>query len=630
MLFLKKIRQIFLFWICDVIMIFASCVLASLFAHPFISVVDNILKFAPPLYISFLIILASYSLVFSIMKVYHNIWVYATIVDYSKFVVSCVLSWVVIALLCIGFSSFNVELLSLKEIFLSMFVSVVAMMFFRIFIRIVSTAAIRSSKHKKKPSNLLIVGAGLAGKRIINSIASSTEVSYNIVGLIDDDPLKYNAILSGIKVLGNRSNIKRVCNSYEVDEIVIAMPSATNEEIRGILTICSETDCKVKILPEISETLIPTDNYLKRTRDVQIEDLLARDPIILDSKGISEVIEDKVILVSGGGGSIGSELCRQIVEFNPKTLIVFDIYENNAYDLQTELKMKYPFLNLVVLIGSVRDKARLDFVFKKYKPDIVFHAAAHKHVPLMEESPGEAVKNNVFGTYNIVKASSENNVKKFIMISTDKAVNPTNVMGATKRICEMIIQSFNTISDTEFVAVRFGNVLGSNGSVIPLFKRQIEQGGPVTVTHKEVTRFFMTIPEASQLVLQASAFAKGGEIFVLDMGKPVKIYDLAVNLVRLSGYRPGIDMEIRVVGLRPGEKLYEELLMSEEGLKKTQHSKIFVGQPTFLNIDELNKKLDVLSDALKSKDNDAIMDAVSDVVPTYQRSTKKEKEPAKN
>lgn len=626
MIVLKKCKQTFLFWLCDAVIVLFSCIFAELFIHQLTTVFNQIIGFHTEFYFSFLLILLSYSLVFFAMKLYNNIWVYATIIDYMKIVVASALSWIIIGIAGEFIENvFDVNLLNPKELFLAMFMSVIGIAFFRIFIRIVSMVALRGIRKRKNAEvNLLIIGAGLAGKRVIDSANSTTAFSYHIVGLIDDDPLKYNAILSGIRVLGNRNDIINVCASNEVDEIIIAMPSATNEQVREILSVCSQTDCKVKILPEISESLIPTDNYLKRTRDVQIEDLLPRDPIVLDTKGISEVIEDKVVLVSGGGGSIGSELCRQIASFNPRTLIVVDIYENNAYDLQMEMKMKYPFLNLVVLIASVRDSDRLNYIFKKYKPDVVFHAAAHKHVPLMEDSPGEAVKNNVFGTYNIAKCSSENNVKKFIMISTDKAVNPTNIMGATKRICEMIVQSFNTVSDTEFVAVRFGNVLGSNGSVIPLFKKQIEQGGPVTVTHKEVTRFFMTIPEAAQLVLQASVYAKGGEIFVLDMGKPVKIYDLAVNLIRLSGFRPGVDMEIKVTGLRPGEKLYEELLMTEEGLSKTAHSKIFVGQPTFLNIDELGEKLDILKDALNTKDNELIMNAVAQVVPTYARTDNKE------
>jgi FlaA1/EpsC-like NDP-sugar epimerase len=553
------------------------------------------------------------------LRTYKNIWIYATIIDYAKLAISCFAASIIVFIVDVFLSyGLNILLFNQKEVFLSVFISAIGILSFRIFVRLVAMIALDNEKRKEKKNvNVVIFGAGLAAKRLINSIKTTNEVFYNVVGLIDDDPVKHNAVLSGNRVLGNRNDIVNICAKNDVDEIIIAVPSATKQQLRDILEICSKTDCKVRILPEISDSFMSTDNYLKRTRDVQIEDLLSRDPVILDTKGISGIIEGKCVLVSGGGGSIGSELCRQIVSFNPKTLIVVDIYENNAYDLQTEMKMKHPFLNLIVLIATVRDKERLDYIFKKYRPDVVFHAAAHKHVPLMEDSPGEAIKNNVFGTYNISKVASDNNVKKFIMISTDKAVNPTNVMGATKRICEMIIQSFNTVSNTEFVAVRFGNVLGSNGSVIPLFKRQIEQGGPVTVTHKEVTRFFMTIPEAAQLVLQASAYAKGGEIFVLDMGQPVKIYDLAENLVRLSGYRPGVDIEIKVTGLRPGEKLYEELLMNEEGLGKTSHSKIFVGQPTFLNYKELMQKLDVLNSALATLDNTKIIDAIKETVPTY-------------
>jgi len=615
----QRFKHTLYFLIADAFFVFLACFFSKVFSEDINIAIKYIFGFKANFYNSFALVIFIFAVVFYIMRLYRNIWIYATIIDYIKLSFACIISMMLIfSLGKFLVLTFNAELFRIKEMFVAVMVSALCIISFRIFVRVVSMVAINNTKKKNnKNISVLIIGAGLAGKRIVNAINSTTDVFYDVVGFIDDNPVKYNAILSGHRVLGNRDDIVNICAKNDIDEIIVAIPSATNEQLREILSICSKTDCKVRILPEVSDTLVSTDNYLKRTREVQIEDLLPRDPIVLDTRGISDVIENKCVLVSGGGGSIGSELCRQIATFNPKTLIVVDIYENNAYDLQMEMKMKYPFLNLVVLIASVRDKERLDNIFSKYKPNVVFHAAAHKHVPLMEDSPSEAIKNNVFGTYNIVRTASEHNVEKFIMISTDKAVNPTNVMGATKRICEMIVQSYNTISKTEFVAVRFGNVLGSNGSVIPLFKRQIQEGGPVTVTHKEVTRFFMTIPEAAQLVLQASAFAKGGEIFVLDMGEPVKIYDLAVKLVRLSGFRPGVDIEIKVTGLRPGEKLYEELLMSEEGLSKTSHSKIFVGQPTFLNIDELSEKLNILTDALKTNDNKEIVDAIKQTVPTY-------------
>ena len=418
-------------------------------------------------------------------------------------------------------------------------------------------------------------------------------------------------------MLGTSSDIVRICSEHDVEIILFAIPSASDEVKQRILTICSETNCEIKILPSVDQILKDGGEILKKFKKIQIEDLLEREPVELDNKGLLEVIQDKTILVSGGGGSIGSELCRQIVKFSPGKLVILDNYENTTYELQNELLRAYPDLDLDIVIGSVRGKPRLDAVFKVYKPAMVFHAAAHKHVPLMEFSPSEAVKNNVFGTYNIARCADEFGVKKFVMISTDKAVNPTNVMGATKRICEMIVQSMQEVSTTEFVAVRFGNVLGSNGSVIPLFKKQIEEGGPVTLTHKDITRYFMTIPEAAQLVLQSASYAKGGEIFVLDMGKPVRIYDLAEKLIKLSGYTPNVDMEIKTTGLRPGEKLYEELLMDEEGLTKTAHSKIFIGKPIFCDIVSLTKQLEHLREVTETMDKVKIKEAVAEITGTY-------------
>lgn len=471
-------------------------------------------------------------------------------------------------------------------------------------------------KYSSDQRRVMIVGAGSAGTMIINEMMARRELKYNPIVLIDDDKNKLGRRISGVKVEGNRYDIPYIAGEQEIDLILIAIPSLDAKNKAEIIEICKNTNCKLQIVPGMYE-ILSGDATVSRIKDVDLEDLLGRDPIQLDNKGISDYIQDKVILVTGGGGSIGSELCRQIANYNPKKLIIFDIYENNVYDIQNELKEEYPDLSLKVLIGSVRDKSRVREVFKKHKINVVFHAAAHKHVPLMEDSPKEAVKNNVFGTLNVATEASLANIDRFVLISTDKAVNPTNIMGATKRLCEMIIQAMDKQSKTEFVAVRFGNVLGSNGSVIPLFKRQIAHGGPVTLTHKKIVRYFMLIPEAAQLVLQAGAFAKGGEIFVLDMGKPVKIYDLACDLIKLSGFEPNRDIKIVVTGLRPGEKLYEELLMSEEGLKDTQHKKIYIGKPTFESMETLKQKLDQLENLLELDDIAEIKYQMQRIVPTY-------------
>lgn len=472
-------------------------------------------------------------------------------------------------------------------------------------------------KYMMDQKKAMIVGAGSAGTMIINEMLSRRNLKLNPILLIDDDKFKKGKRISGVKVEGNRNDIIRLAKDKEIDTIIVAIPSINNEEKKEILDICTRTGCKVQIIPGIYE-IISGDATVNKIKDVELEDLLGRDPVVLDNRGISGYLKGKVVLVTGGGGSIGSELCRQISVYEPKMLVIFDIYENNVYDIQNELKRKYPNQDMKVLIGSIRDKERLEEVFERYNIEVVFHAAAHKHVPLMENSPKEAIKNNVFGTYNLAQVADKYNVKRFVLISTDKAVNPTNIMGATKRLCEMIIQAFNANSKTEFVAVRFGNVLGSNGSVIPLFKQQIKEGGPVTLTHKNITRFFMLIPEAAQLVIQAGGFAKGGEVFVLDMGKSVKIYDLACDLIRLSGFEPNVDMKIKITGLRPGEKLYEELLMSEEGLTETENKKIYIGRPTFTSIDKLKLKLDRLERTIHSVDDLEIKEIMKELVPTYR------------
>jgi len=469
---------------------------------------------------------------------------------------------------------------------------------------------------KNKGINVMIIGAGAAGNMILKEIESSSYLNLQAKCMIDDQPGCHGKIMRGVPIVGGRDKILDAVQQYGIDEIIFAIPSAGVQIRKEILDICKESGCKLRALPGMYQ-LINGDVSVSRLKEVEIEDLLGREPIQINTEEVLGYVRDKVILVTGGGGSIGSELCRQIASHYPRKLIILDIYENNAYDIQQELVRKYPELDLVVLIGSVRNTNRMNDIFDTYRPDIVYHAAAHKHVPLMETSPDEAVKNNVMGTYKTVLAADRYGVEKFVLISTDKALNPTNVMGATKRICEMIIQMANQRSKTNFVAVRFGNVLGSNGSVIPLFKKQIAEGGPVTVTDPEIIRYFMTIPEAVSLVLQAGAYAKGGEIFVLDMGKPVKILDLAVNLIKLSGYRVGEDIEIKFTGLRPGEKMYEELLLDEEGLKKTANRMIFIGKPIEFDVDVFEKQLDKLMADAKKEDRD-IRKRIADIVGTYR------------
>ncbi len=471
-------------------------------------------------------------------------------------------------------------------------------------------------KQLKDGRRVLIAGAGTSGAVILKEMQTSPYAEGYVVCFVDDDKNKVGKILNGVPIAGKREDIPGLVEKYKVDEIYIAMPSAPAKDRKEIIEICRETGCSVKILPGIYQ-LLNGEISVGKLREVEIEDLLGREPVRVNMDEILDYVRGKVVLVTGGGGSIGSELCRQIAGHQPKQLIVFDVYENNAYDLQQELKEKFPGLNLVVLIGSVRNTHRVESVFEKYRPEIVYHAAAHKHVPLMEDSPNEAIKNNVFGTYKTAKAADKYGTKRFVLISTDKAVNPTNIMGASKRMCEMVVQMMNAKSKTDFVAVRFGNVLGSNGSVIPLFKKQIEQGGPVTVTHPEIIRYFMTIPEAVSLVLQAGAYAKGGEIFVLDMGEPVKILDLAKNLIRLSGYEPGEDIAITFTGLRPGEKLYEELLMDEEGLQDTPNKLIHIGKPIAFDMEEFCVQLDRLYE-VANLDSEAIRGEVKKIVPTYQ------------
>lgn len=469
------------------------------------------------------------------------------------------------------------------------------------------------------PERLLIIGGGYSANDIIKTLKTTLKGRYEIIGIIDDNEKRKGYSVSGVKIIGNRNDIIPICEEYHIDTIFFSIVTIDNQNKKEILELCNKTKAKVKVLPGLRE-LITEENLYHSLRDVEIEDLLGRDPVELDNKNIKNLIYNKVVLVTGGGGSIGEELCRQIMLHNPKQLLMLDIYENSLYNIELELKANYPDNDIKAIIANIRDKERMFEIFEEYSPEIVFHAAAHKHVPLMENNPTEAIKNNVFGTYNLVNACDKYHTKRFILISTDKAVNPTNIMGATKRLCEMIIQAKDKESETEFVAVRFGNVLGSNGSVVPLFKKQIAAGGPVTVTHKEITRFFMTIPEAVALVLQSITYAKGGEIFVLNMGEPVKIYDLAKSLIELSGLTLGKDIDIQITGMRPGEKLYEEILMDEENLEKTAHEKIFITEPMNFTMNDIEEKLDQFRYIIDNDiyDKEIIKDTMKKCVPTYR------------
>lgn len=548
--------------------------------------------------------------IFMINKLYHSLWQFASIVELKNILLatlsssvinavlyeltqnslprSCYIIYFLLLTMCVGGSRFSYRLLRFYS---------------------------NKGKAKRDLERVMIIGAGSAGEKIYREIATAPQVYKEVICFVDDNVEKHQRSLHNVPIVGSRDKIIEASKEYKIDEILVAMPSADEKKLVDILNICKETKCKIKKLPGIYQ-MLNGDVHLSDFKEVEIKDLLGREPIEVNLEEIMGYVTDKVVMVTGGGGSIGSELCRQIAAAKPKQLIIVDIYENNAYDIQLELKHDYPELNLETLIASVRNTKKIDELFKQYHPDIVYHAAAHKHVPLMEDSPNEAVKNNVFGTLNVARAADKYKTKRFILISTDKAVNPTNVMGATKRMCEMIVQTMNNRSDTEYVAVRFGNVLGSNGSVIPLFKKQIKNGGPVTVTHPDIIRYFMTIPEAVSLVLQAGAYAKGGEIFILDMGKPVKIADMARNLIKLSGYEPDIDIKIEYTGLRPGEKLYEELLMKEEGLQDTPNHLIHIGKPIEMDEDVFLEKLIHLKKEAYEETND-IRHLIKDIVPTY-------------
>ncbi|WP_294464939.1 nucleoside-diphosphate sugar epimerase/dehydratase [uncultured Anaerofustis sp.] len=548
--------------------------------------------------------------VLAIFKMYNRVWTYASLDE----VMSALKASIVIELIYLLYHKLLNVGMPRSYYFFDITFLFLLIALSRLSVRVFKGIIARRQKSALK-RNIMIIGAGSAGSLLIKEIRNGMK-SYDVVCIIDDNDDKVGKYIHNIPIVGARDDILKNIAKYDVDEVIIAMPSASVDTIRDIITICNQTSVKLKILPAIAKSL--TSSLTQKVREVNYEDLLGRDAVDIKNKELKKFVDGKTVMVTGGGGTIGSELCRQITANNPKRLIVVDIYENTAYELQMELKRKHPDIDVTVLIASIRDMNRMDSIFNKYKPEIVYHAAAHKHVPLMEYSPNEAVKNNCKGTLNLVKLADKYKVERFVLISTDKAVRPTNVMGATKRICEMIIQSYNSKSETEFVAVRFGNVLGSNGSVIPLFLKQIEEGGPVTVTHKEVTRFFMTVREAVSLVIQAGLLAKGGEIFVLDMGKPVKIYDLAVNLIKLKGYIPGEEIKIDVVGLRPGEKMYEEILMEEEGLTGTKNHMIYIAKPIDIEINEFLTDLNELINIAYENNDEIIRNEIKKLCPTYK------------
>ena len=557
---------------------------------------------------------------FIVMGVYRNIWRYAGIED----IFQCLKASVAANLVFLAFTKVFDIYIRYYVYIVSFLVSSFCTMGIRIIYRAIIITGDKDTKKLSHYTNVMIVGAGQATVAILNEIQRNNPDNYLVKCIVDDDKAKIGRKINSVKVVSSTDKIPEMVEKYEVEEIIFSIPSIDKGNKKRILDICAGTKCKLKILPEVYSLLtdVGSKGVIDKIRDVQVEDLLGRDPIRLDCSLTKKYIQGKTVLVTGGGGSIGSELCRQISSYDPEELIILDIYENNAYDIQQELLREYgKDINLSVEIASVRDKKKLYKIFESKNIDIVFHAAAHKHVPLMENNPEEAIKNNVIGTYNVVQAAHKYKADKFVLISTDKAVNPTSVMGATKRIAEMIIQSYNNHSETDFVAVRFGNVLGSNGSVIPLFKEQIKDGGPVTVTHEEITRYFMTIPEAVQLVLRSSSMAQGGEIFVLDMGDPVKIKDLAYKLIRLSGFEPEVDISIKYTGLRPGEKLYEELLISEDKDQiKTNMDKIFIERPKEFDENELFELIEELKKAADEMDTKTILFLIEKLVPTYKRT----------
>lgn len=568
----------------------------------------NVLYFLPCVVVTSLI-------VYIIAKLYRSIWRFA---GANEVVRTSIAYIIIIPLIILEYNLIGFRIprsVMILGIFLSYVFCIGIRLSYRLVRLLFRNLKLNNMASKGNCENIMIIGGGSAGRQLVHEYKMSSHINGVVKCIIDDNPQKLKKNIEGVPIVGGRETIPDNANRYNINKIIVAIPAVSSADKKSILDICKETGCKIQITPGIYE-IVNGDVNISQLRDVEINDLLGRDEVKVDNSQIKASIEGKVVLVTGGGGSIGSELCRQIASSNPKQLIIFDIYENNAYAIEQELIRDYPGLNLVTLIGSVRNTNRVNYILKKYKPYGIFHAAAHKHVPLMETSPNEAVKNNVLGTLKMATAAGENGVKRFVLISTDKAVNPTNVMGATKRICEMIVQMMNRKYDTEYVAVRFGNVLGSNGSVIPLFKKQIAEGGPVTVTDRNIIRYFMTIPEAVSLVLQAAYYAKGGEIFVLDMGEPVRIDDMARNLIKLSGFEPDVDIEIEYTGLRPGEKLYEELLMDEEGMQDTENKLIHIGKPIEMDDDKFCEQLERLR-VWATDEKDDIRPLIKEVVVTY-------------
>ena len=556
--------------------------------------------------------IASTIVIFYVCKLYHSVWSLASIAEIQM----SVMAYMILALVYVAGALFMHLRMPKAYYFVGYMLSFGLTTFLRFSYRIFRFYLIKSDGDADETDRIMMVGGGAAGQVLIKELTNGKRVHTKVCCVIDDNPNKLGRVLEGIPIVGNRYDILEMGKKYRINHIIYAIPATTGKNRKDILNICKETNCKLQTVPSVAQ-LINGEVSVSRVRDVEITDLLGRAQVKVNNDEILAAIRNQVVMVTGGGGSIGSELCRQIAKARPKRLIIFDIYENNAYEIQQELKRTHRNLEVIALIGSVRNTNRINWVMDTYEPDIIYHAAAHKHVPLMEESPNEAIKNNVIGTYKTAKAAARVGVRKFVFISTDKAVNPTNIMGASKRLCEMVIQMMDRKCETDFVAVRFGNVLGSNGSVIPLFKKQIAEGGPVTVTDKDIIRYFMTIPEAVSLVLQASYYAKGGEIFILDMGEPVRIDDMARNLIRLSGYTPDIDIPIVYTGLRPGEKLFEELLMSEEGLQDTANELIHIGHPIEMDDDWFEEKLKVLDEA-SEHESEKIKEIVAEIVPTYQ------------
>lgn len=555
--------------------------------------------------------------VFYGFRLYHSIWRFAGMTEFK----AMVQAYMVLLVLYVAGMLFMRLHMPKSYYFMGYMISIMLTAGSRFAYRILRSYLNKERSNEEGVTDrVMVIGGGQAGQILIKEMNNSSHLNTKVCCIIDDNPNKKGRVLEGVPIVGNRYDIVDKVKEYKITRIVYAIPATTGANRKAILNLCKDTGCKMQTVPGVYQ-LLNEEVSVTKLRDVEITDLLGRAQVKVNNSEILHVLKDKVVMVTGGGGSIGSELCRQIAKAGPKTLVIFDIYENNAYEIQQELKRKYPKLHLATLIGSVRNTRRVNSVIEKYRPAVIFHAAAHKHVPLMEDSPNEAIKNNVEGTYKVAQAAAKYGVKKFVLISTDKAVNPTNIMGASKRLCEMVVQMMNRQSDTDFVAVRFGNVLGSNGSVIPLFKKQIAEGGPVTVTDKRIIRYFMTIPEAVSLVLQAAYYAHGGEIFVLDMGEPVKIDDMARNLIRLSGYVPDEDIKIEYTGLRPGEKLYEELLMDEEGMTETENELIFIGKPIEMDDEDFREKLRLLDEASRME-SDKIKEIVSEIVPTYQYKKK--------